>query len=122
MSYVFGVYKEDAIMNAVRLWIVGSVGCVVVGLMFNGMPADAGQPPAGKMAQMGLSGVQIVADHEALQVRGMGFSVAKVRGWAIVSGASPDGYHKTRQHFAFGVSGVASGGTFAGGFSIAIAR
>lgn len=47
--------------------------CAVVALLVCGAFADAAQPSAAKMSQMGLSGAKVVSDSVAMEVRGMGY-------------------------------------------------
>ncbi len=50
-----------------------TVLCAVVAMLVCAMQADAAQPSAAKMSQMGLSGAQVVSDGEAMDVRGFGY-------------------------------------------------
>jgi hypothetical protein len=47
--------------------------CVVVALMICVSSADAAQPSAAKLSQMGLSGATVVSDSVAMEVRGFGY-------------------------------------------------
>lgn len=47
--------------------------CAVMGLMLSAGLAEAGQPSAIKMRQMGLGGATVVSDSVAMEVRGMGY-------------------------------------------------
>jgi hypothetical protein len=85
--------------------------CAVVALVVCGMRAEAAQPSAAKMSQMGLSGAQVVSDSVAMEVRGFGYRggrnrvtiwgestvEVKVRIWpyAEVKVESEHGYHST---------------------------
>jgi hypothetical protein len=46
----------------------------VVALVLSAGLAEAGQPSASKMRQMGLYGAPVVSDSEAMAVRGLGFA------------------------------------------------
>jgi hypothetical protein len=48
--------------------------CAVLGLVVSAGLANAGQPSASKMRQMGLYGAPVASDSEAMAVRGMGFA------------------------------------------------
>jgi hypothetical protein len=52
----------------------GIVLCALVGLLVSAGLAEAGQPSASKMRQMGLYGATVVSDSVAMEVRGMGFA------------------------------------------------
>ena len=47
--------------------------CAVMGLVLSAGLAEAGQPSASKMRQMGLYGATVVSDSVAMEVRGMGY-------------------------------------------------
>jgi hypothetical protein len=47
--------------------------CAVVALLVCGIQANAAQPSAAKMSQMGLSGATVVSDSLAMDVRGFGY-------------------------------------------------
>lgn len=99
-------------MDTTKMRIIGSVCCVVVVLALGQGLVNASQPSAGKLAQMGLSGAQIVSDSEAMQVRGMGFSFAWGRAY-IKIGPLVVADDPTLATF---------GGLFAGGGSFAFAK
>jgi hypothetical protein len=48
--------------------------CAVMGLVLSAGLAEAGQPSASKMRQMGLYGATVVSDSAAMEVRGMGYA------------------------------------------------
>jgi hypothetical protein len=50
-----------------------SAFCAVIGLVICVAQANAAQPSASKLSQMGLSGATIVSDSDAMSVRGFGY-------------------------------------------------
>ena len=109
-------------MELVNLRMVFGVGCAVLALALCSVRAEAGQPSAAKLGQMGLAGAPIVSDSVALEVRGMGRVVV----WGKSSASNGvtrdrDRYFDRDRHFAAGVSYAAVPGAAAFGFSAAVA-
>jgi hypothetical protein len=57
-------------------------GCAAIILVVGAIRADAAQPSAIKLSQMGLSGATIVSDQTALGVRGYGYRGSSTRVWS----------------------------------------
>ena len=106
-----------------------SVLCAVFALVVCGAQADAAQPSASKMSQMGLSGATVVSDSDALAVRGFGYRggnkvtiyghseiEVKVRyGPVTVKVESENGYHSTTGGSQIGANVSVVGATVLGG-------
>lgn len=97
----------------------GTILCAVLGMMMCAGLAQAGQPSAAKMRQMGLEGAPVVSDSAAMEVRGMGY--AAVWGSSSVKyfkhgvyASAHNGYKAGGQHAAIGGSLSVAGNIFGG--------
>ena len=111
----------------VRAIVLGLAVALVVGFAGQTQAAD-GNLSSGMLADMGLSGMQVMSDVQGQEIRGMGYAAAWGSGYAYVRGAgSQNGYDAYGYNVAIGgnLSGAAnSRGAWAvaGGLSAAYAR
>jgi hypothetical protein len=82
--------------------------------------AEQGMPSQATLRAMGLSGMQVISDRDALNIRGMGYqkshskaiafgaSYAKVNGKGAEAG-TVDGYYAEGKHYAGGAHGSIAG-------------
>ena len=86
--------------------------CLVVAIVSASQAlAENGRPSQSALDEMGLSGLQVMSDGDALSIRGHGYSSASAAGisWAAAvmksaSGSAIDRYNARGKYFAFGRS------------------
>jgi hypothetical protein len=96
----------------VRCWNVIGLAIATIALMCQSAAANDGRPSRDTLADMGLSGLVVMSDDDAMAVRGMGYKGgSSVRVWgnsfATIntkggSAHSENGYAVSGKHFAAG--------------------
>ena len=105
--------KNLLVATAVVVFTLCNVGASAADLA--GKSTQDGMISPSRLTEMGLSGLTVMSDRQAEEVRGEGFVLVFGRSFA---GGSSDRYFKVRRRFAFGKSFSSNGGTFAGGWAI----